>query len=66
MTWDAMAVVGVIARPHGIRGQVVITPLTDFPEERFAVGAEVFAQVHGAVQPVRITSLRFQIGRAHV
>ena len=62
-TWDAMAVVGVIARPHGIRGQVVITPLTDFPEERFAVGAEVFAQVRGEVQPVRITSLRFQQDR---
>lgn len=58
-----MAVVGVIARPHGIRGQVVITPLTDFPEDRFAVGAELFAQVHGAVQPVRITSLRFQQDR---
>jgi len=31
--WDEMALVGRIARPHGLRGQVVINPETDFVEE---------------------------------
>jgi len=42
VTWDEMAVVGRIARPHGIRGQVIVNADTDFPEERFRVGAELF------------------------
>jgi 16S rRNA processing protein RimM len=44
VTWDAMAVVGRIARPHGIRGQVVVNLETDFPHERFQPGAEFFAK----------------------
>ena len=36
--WDDMALVGRIARPHGIRGQVIVNPETDFPEERFRAG----------------------------
>ncbi len=37
-----MAVVGHIARTHGIRGQMVVNPLTDFLEDRFHAGAELF------------------------
>jgi 16S rRNA processing protein RimM len=44
VNWDEMAVVGRIARPHGIRGQVVINLETDFPDERFQPGAEFFVQ----------------------
>jgi len=44
VNWDEMAVVGRIARPHGIRGQVVINLETDFPHERFQVGAELFVK----------------------
>ena len=29
--WDDMALVGRIARAHGIRGQVIVNPETDFP-----------------------------------
>ena len=29
--WDEMAVVGRIARAHGLRGQVIVNPETDFP-----------------------------------
>ena len=36
--WDEMALVGRIARAHGIRGQVIVNPETDFPEERFQAG----------------------------
>ena len=39
-----MAVVGRIARPHGIRGQVVVNLETDFPHERFQPGAEFFVK----------------------
>ena len=39
--WDVMAVVGRVARPHGIRGQVIVNPETDFPGERVQPGAEL-------------------------
>ena len=42
-----MAVVGRVARPHGIRGQVVINLETDFPHERFQPGAEFFVKRAG-------------------
>ena len=38
MDWEAMALVGRIARAHGIRGQVIVNPETDFPDERFRPG----------------------------
>ena len=31
--------VGRIERPHGLNGEVVLHPLTDFPDERFVAGA---------------------------
>src|SRR5215470_6864405 len=50
MDWSAMALVGRIARAHGIRGQVIVNPETDFPDERFQAGAELFIQRGGAVE----------------
>lgn len=61
--WSEMAVVGRIARPHGIRGQVIVDPDTDFPEERFQPGAELFIERSGAVEPIRITAVRFHRDR---
>jgi 16S rRNA processing protein RimM len=58
-TWDEMALVGRIARAHGIRGMVIVNPDTDFPEERFQPGAELFIEQNGAVQPIRVSSVRF-------
>ena len=55
-----MAVVGRIARAHGIRGQVIVNLHTDFPQERFRPGAELFVERDGRVEPIRITSVRFQ------
>ena len=63
MTWDDMAVVGQVARPHGLRGEVVVNPETDFPEQRFRVGAEVFINRRGRVELVTLTTVRFQSGR---
>lgn len=58
-----MALVGRIARPHGIRGQVIVNPETDFPEERFQPGAELFIDRGGIVEAVTLTTVRFQNGR---
>jgi len=58
-----MAVVGVIARPHGIRGQVIVHPITDFPEDRFGTGATLFVMKDGRIQPVTVTTSRIQQGR---
>ena len=54
-----MALVGRIARAHGIRGQVIVNPETDFPDERFHPGAELFIERGGAVEKLTVTSARF-------
>ena len=61
--WDQMALVGRIARPHGLRGQVLINPETDFVEERFAEGATVWTRSDAGDQRLRVASLRVQNGR---
>lgn len=54
-----MAVVGWIARAHGIRGQVIVTLNTDFPEQRFQPGAELFIERSGRVETLTLTTVRF-------
>src|SRR5258706_14114305 len=58
-----MAGVGRIARAHGIRGQVIVSLDTDFPEERFRPGAELFIERNGEVQSLTLTSVRFHRNR---
>jgi 16S rRNA processing protein RimM len=58
-----MAIVGTIARAHGNRGQVIVNPETDFPEERFQAGAELFVERAGAVQALRVVAMRMQRDR---
>jgi len=58
--WEDMAIVGRIARTHGLRGEVIVNVETDFPEERFQPGAELFIERKGRVEPLTITSVRFQ------
>jgi 16S rRNA processing protein RimM len=43
MAADALAIVGLIRNAQGIRGEVVIEPLTDAPDAVFASGRRVFA-----------------------
>jgi 16S rRNA processing protein RimM len=38
---DTRRVVGRIGRPHGLSGEVTVQVSTDFPEQRFAVGAQL-------------------------
>jgi 16S rRNA processing protein RimM len=63
VSWSEMALVGRIARAHGHRGQVIVNPETDFPEERFQPGADLFIERGGAPARVTLTAVRFQRGR---
>ena len=58
-----MALVGRIARAHGIRGQVIVNPETDFPEDRFQPGAELFIERGGRIEALKVTSARFHGAR---
>ena len=49
--WDDMVVVGRIARPHGLRGHVIVNPDTDFVETRFRPGADVWIRTAGGPVP---------------
>jgi len=59
LNWEAMALVGIIARAHGLKGQVIVNLETDFPDTRFRPGAELFINRGGVVEPVTITTVRF-------
>ena len=58
-----MVLVGRIARPHGLRGEVVVNPETDFVEERFARGARLWTRSDRGDEELTITSARVQNGR---
>jgi 16S rRNA processing protein RimM len=55
-----MVLVGRVARPHGIRGQVVVNPETDFVAERFYAGAQVWTRVDGREQTLTILDARVE------
>lgn len=61
--WDQMVLVGRVARPHGIRGQVIVTPDTDFVEERFRTGAVLWTRSDRGEEVLTIGSARVQNGR---
>ncbi len=61
--WDEMAVVGRVARPHGLRGDVVVNPETDFIAERFRPGATLWTRSGGREEQLTIATARVQNGR---
>ena len=61
--WDDMVLVGRIARAHGNRGQVIVNPATDFPEERFRAGAVLQIRRGDATETVTVENVRFHGGR---
>jgi ribosomal 30S subunit maturation factor RimM len=63
LDWNAMALVGRIARPHGLRGEVLVNPETDFVEERFQPGAVLFISRAGSLDAIRIDASRVHLGR---
>jgi 16S rRNA processing protein RimM len=63
---DDLLLVGRIAKPHGLRGDVVVNPETDFLEERFAPGVQLLLRRHvpgAAIESVSVASVRFHNGR---
>lgn len=61
--WEDMVLVGRIARPHGLRGDVLIAPETDFPDVRFAEGAALFGQRGTTVVALEIDRSRVHAGK---
>src|SRR5215204_4053267 len=54
MTTPALIIVGRVRKAHGIRGEVVVEPITDAPDAIFASGRRVFAgTATGDVAPGR-------------
>lgn len=59
-----MILVGVVARTHGNRGEVIVNSTTDFAAERFQPGARLFMRRPGAApEPLEVTGARFHQGR---
>jgi 16S rRNA processing protein RimM len=61
MATDEWIVVGRVARPHGIRGCVIVNPDTDFPDRRFRPGGRLQVASPGSEAGVeyQIVSVRF-------
>jgi 16S rRNA processing protein RimM len=58
-----LILIGRIARTHGIRGDVIVNPETDFPGERFVEGRVLQLEMAGRSEPITIASVRFHHGR---
>jgi 16S rRNA processing protein RimM len=63
VVWEDLVLVGRIARPHGIRGHVVINPETDFVAERFRVGATLQTRGERGEETLTVSAVRIQGGR---
>jgi len=63
LRWDDMVLVGRIARPHGVRGQVIVNPETDFVDDRFVSGATMWVRSSQGEEALTIASARVQNGR---
>ena len=60
---DDLLLVGRIARPHGIRGQVIVNPETDFMEDRFRAGQILKVGPPDRTREYEILEVRFHQGR---
>jgi 16S rRNA processing protein RimM len=58
-----LLLVGRVARAHGNRGQVIVNPETDFPDERFVQGTTLLVELAGQTTERRIATVRFHQGR---
>jgi 16S rRNA processing protein RimM len=61
--WDDYVLVGRVARTHGRRGEVIVNPETDFPEDRFAPGGTVWILQGGTPIALAIRSAWTHKGR---
>ena len=60
VNWEDLVLVGRIARPHGLKGHVIVNPDTDFAEERFTAGARLWTRSDQGVEQLVIASARLQ------
>jgi 16S rRNA processing protein RimM len=58
---EDLVLVGRVARAHGNRGQVIVNLDTDFPDERFRIGAVLLVGPSGTARTIR--EVRFHHGR---
>jgi 16S rRNA processing protein RimM len=58
-----LVLVGRVARPHGIRGHVIVNPETDFPDERFKPGHVLLVGPAERTVEREILEARFHQGR---
>ena len=62
--WDDAILVGVVARTHGNRGEVIVNSETDFPAERFTEGAQLMTRAKdGTPGTLEVASMRMHQGR---
>ena len=62
--WDDAILIGVVARTHGNRGEVIVNAETDFPEERFREGAQLMTRrKDGSPATIEVASMRMHQGR---
>ena len=61
--WEDLVVVARIARPHGLRGEVILNPETDFAEDRFRPGRRLYLLEGASVAQVTVRSVWFQRAR---
>jgi 16S rRNA processing protein RimM len=63
MNTEDLLLVGRVARPHGIRGQVIVNPETDFAGDRFKVGQVLLVGTADRAVEREIREARFHQGR---
>jgi len=62
--WEDAILIGVVARAHGNRGEVIVNAETDFPEERFREGAQLMTRrKDGGFATLEVASMRMHQGR---
>ena len=62
--WDDAILIGVVARTHGNRGEVIVNAETDFPEERFREGAQLMTRrKDGTPATLEVATMRMHQGR---
>jgi len=62
--WDDAILVGVVARTHGNRGEVIVNSETDFPEVRFREGAQLMTRrKNGTPATLDVVTMRMHQGR---
>lgn len=50
--------IGVLVNTHGLKGEVRVKPLTDFPEIRFSKGNTIYLQFKNTTLPLVIKTIR--------